>query len=130
MLPTSEKKAMSRKEQRKSAKQLKKMQAKAFSQKTPLEQVMRETMGMTKDEKKKRKRKRQQAARKELRKLEFLQKEHTYENDEDVNSVSKNSDDEDENPAKKLKSKSGIVEISVKKGKESMAMKVKIVMKS
>ncbi|PIC53503.1 hypothetical protein B9Z55_003183 [Caenorhabditis nigoni] len=117
-LPAFKKDGMSRKEQRKSAKQLKKMQAKAFAQRTPIEQVMRETMGMTKEDKKKRKRKRQAEAKKEARKMEFLQQkqrkngdsEDSDENDDDLD----DSVDEEDNSSKKFK---GIVEISVNKGK-------------
>ncbi|CAO4362928.1 unnamed protein product [Caenorhabditis nigoni] len=117
-LPAFKKDGMSRKEQRKSAKQLKKMQAKAFAQRTPIEQVMRETMGMTKEDKKKRKRKRQAEAKKEARKMEFLQQkqrkngdsEDSDENDDDLD----DSEDEEDNSSKKFK---GIVEISVNKGK-------------
>ncbi|CAP36213.1 Protein CBG18870 [Caenorhabditis briggsae] len=117
-LPAFKKDGMSRKEQRKSAKQLKKMQAKAFAQRTPIEQVMRETMGMTKEDKKKRKRKRQAEAKKEARKMEFLQQKQrkngdSEDSDEDDDDL-ENAEDEEENSAKKFK---GIVEISVNKGK-------------
>ncbi|EGT32334.1 hypothetical protein CAEBREN_03286 [Caenorhabditis brenneri] len=119
-LPAFKKEGMSRKEQRKSAKQLKKMQAKAFAQKTPIEQVMRETMGMTKEDKKRRKRKRQQEAKKEQRKLEFLQKKkqnNSDDEDEDSDDFAGDSDDDEEVSAKKSKTRGGIVEVSVNKGK-------------
>ncbi|KAF1769840.1 hypothetical protein GCK72_001657 [Caenorhabditis remanei] len=117
-LPAFKKEGMTRKEQRKSAKQLKKMQAKAFAQRTPIEQVMRETMGMTKEDKKKRKRKRQQEAKKDARKIEFLQRKNRNDSDnEDSDKDFDDSEDEDENPAKKSKTRDGIVEVSVNKGK-------------
>ncbi|CAB63391.1 MI domain-containing protein [Caenorhabditis elegans] len=113
-LPLFKKDGMSRKEQRKSAKQLKKMQAKAFSQRTPIEQVMRETMGMTKEDKKKRKRKRQLEAKKEQRKLEYLQNKNRNDGDSDDEEDMEDSEDEEE---KKPTNRKGIVEVSVNKGK-------------
>ncbi|CAI2297646.1 unnamed protein product [Caenorhabditis sp. 36 PRJEB53466] len=98
---------MSRKEQRKSAKKLKKMQARAFAQRAPIENVMREAMGMTKEDKKKRKRKRQREAKKEMKKLEKRDESE----DEDLES---DEESEDESPAKR---RGGVVEVSVNKGK-------------
>uniref|UniRef100_A0A8R1IV82 Uncharacterized protein n=2 Tax=Caenorhabditis japonica TaxID=281687 RepID=A0A8R1IV82_CAEJA len=100
-------KKMSRKEMRTSAKKLKKMQARAFAQRAPIESVMREDMKMTKEDKKKRKRKRQREAKKEMKMLEKQNESEQEDGDSD-------EEEEDQNPAKRRRA---IVEVSVNKGK-------------
>ncbi|CAB3407294.1 unnamed protein product [Caenorhabditis bovis] len=99
---------VSRREKRKNAKQLKKIQAKAFAQRKPVEIAMREAMGLTKADKQKNKRKRKREEKRDARRLEKLQKK-AEESEEDVD-----SDDYEPQTSNKRKK---IVEVSVHKGK-------------
>ncbi|CAI5439054.1 unnamed protein product [Caenorhabditis angaria] len=100
---------VSRKEERKNAKKLKKLQAKAFAQRKPIEQIMRQDMKLTKEDKKKNKRKRQR----ETRKFERQAAKH-----EESESENEDSDfSEDEETLKNTKKNGGMIEVSVHKGK-------------